>query len=158
MKLYRLARERGSLRADDLSGESAALAGGRWSPRGQRAVYACFHASTAVLELLVHSGGMLPASGLYLVTLEVTDRCIDDAYRPEPPSGWGEPGRDPRLAVETGRKWLEAGEQLAMWVPSLACPLESTVLLNPLHEDMGAVKVLDKERFLLDHRTFSGLV
>ncbi|WP_310710447.1 RES family NAD+ phosphorylase, partial [Burkholderia multivorans] len=40
MKLYRLAKERkGHYMADDLSGNGAAIAGGRWNPRGMRVLY-----------------------------------------------------------------------------------------------------------------------
>jgi RES domain-containing protein len=40
MKVYRLAKEkRGHYLADDLSGNGAAIAGGRWNPRGMRALH-----------------------------------------------------------------------------------------------------------------------
>jgi RES domain-containing protein len=133
------------------------MAGGRWSPRGKRVVYACCCASTAVLEALVHSAGLLPETGFFLVTLEIPDRCYEDAHAPAPPFGWGEISFDPRATVETGRRWLAAGEQLALRVPSVVCPLDSNVLLNPGHEDMAAVEVVAKEPFLLDPRVFSGL-
>src|SRR5258708_25551086 len=75
MKVFRLAKEKlGRYRADDLSGNGAALAGGRWNPRGVPVLYTCCHASTAVLEARVHASGLLPVANFYLVTLEVPDR------------------------------------------------------------------------------------
>ncbi|WP_146124139.1 RES family NAD+ phosphorylase, partial [Burkholderia multivorans] len=54
-----------------------------------------------------------------------------------------------------GREWLEKGEQLAMRVPSVVCPTDSNLLLNPLHPDFAAtVKVISKEPFKLDPRLF----
>ncbi|MDN7177997.1 RES family NAD+ phosphorylase [Caballeronia sp. SEWSISQ10-4 2] len=143
---------------DYLDGMGAALGGGRWSPRGKQAIYTSCRASTALLELLVHTGGMLPAAGrLHLVTLEIPDDCYESAYVPAPPPGWGELARDPRATVAIGVQWLAAQEQLAMRVPSALSPLDFNVLLNPLHEDMAAVEVVSKVPFLLDPKAFSGL-
>src|SRR5215471_13755515 len=114
MRLYRLAKERrGYYRADDLSGNGAALAGGRWNPRGMRVLYTCCHASTALLEALVHMAGLLPAGGYYLVTLEVPDSVYDDAIVPELPEGWADLTREPEETRALGRQWLEADERLA---------------------------------------------
>ena len=43
--------------------EAAIIAGGRWNPSGIWVLYACCHASTALLEALVHMAGCCrPAS------------------------------------------------------------------------------------------------
>jgi RES domain-containing protein len=78
----------GGSRADDLSGSGAALAGGRWNPRGVPALYTCCHASTAVLEARVHDSGLLPVANCYLVTLEVPDSAAWRAYVPDLPDDW----------------------------------------------------------------------
>jgi RES domain-containing protein len=156
MRVVRLAKEkRGHYAADDLSGNGAAIAGGRWNPRGMRVLYTCCHASTAVLEALVHMAGLLPAGGFFLITLDVPDPAYSAAYRPELPSDWDELTRDPMSTAEVGRQWLEAGEQLAMLVPSVVCRTDFNLLLNPLHGDMSGVRVIGKERFALDPRLFS---
>ena len=158
MRLYILVPDAGGPRQDYLDGMGAALAGGRWSPRGQRVVYTSVHASTALLELLAHTGGMLPATGrLHLVTLDMPDDLYENAYVPAPPPGWGELGREPRATVAIGAKWLDAQQQLAMRVPSALSPLDFNVLLNPLHEDMAAVEIVSKVPFLLASQAFSGL-
>ncbi|WP_175884106.1 RES family NAD+ phosphorylase [Burkholderia sp. BCC0044] len=155
MKLYRLAKERrGYYRADDLSGNGAALAGGRWIPRGMRVVYTCAHASTALLEALVHMAGLMPASGYFLVTLEVPDATYDEAFTPSLPDGWADLTQDPTATVNLGRQWIEAGERLAMRVPSVVCRTDTNLLLNPMHPDMKTVKVLSTEPFTLDPRLF----
>ncbi len=141
--------------ADDLSGNGAAIAGGRWNPRGMRVLYTCCHASTSLLEALVHMGGLLPAGGLYLVTLDVPDAVDDSAYVPDLPPDWAALSQDPMSTARLGQAWLEAGEQLAMRVPSVVCPVEFNMLLNPLHADFAAsVKVVSKEPFTLDERLF----
>ncbi|OLL33137.1 hypothetical protein BTH42_04140 [Burkholderia sp. SRS-W-2-2016] len=156
MRVYRLAKEkRGHYLADDLSGNGAALAGGRWNPRGMRVLYTCCHASTAVLEALVHMAGLLPAGGFFLVTLDVPDAAFEAAYQPQLPSDWDDLTRDPPSVAEIGRRWLEAGEQLAMVVPSVVCPSDANLLLNPMHAEMANVRVISKEPFKLDPRLFS---
>lgn len=155
MRLYRLAKERrGYYRADDLSGNGAAIAGGRWNPRGMRVLYTCCHASTALLEALVHMAGLLPAGGYFLVTLEVPDAVYDAAFVPDLPDGWADLTREPAATRALGRQWLEAGEQLGMRVPSVVCPSDFNLLLNPMHEEMASVKVVSSEPFMLDPRLF----
>ncbi|EML1597184.1 RES family NAD+ phosphorylase [Burkholderia cenocepacia] len=155
MKLYRLAKERrGYYRADDLSGNGAALAGGRWNPHGMRVVYTCLHASTALLEALVHMAGLMPAGGYHLVTLELPDAIYDEAFTPTPPDGWADLTRDPETTMKLGQQWLEAGKQLAMRVPSVVCSIDFNLLLNPSHPDMKAVKVVGTVPFTLDPRLF----
>lgn len=156
MRLYRLAKERkGHYLADDLSGNGAAIAGGRWNPRGMRVLYTCCHASTSLLEALVHMSGLLPAGGFFLVTLEVPDTVHDDAYQPDLPDDWAVLSQDPESTARIGQVWLEAGEQLAMRVPSVICPTDFNLLLNPLHADFASsVKVISKEAFALDPRLF----
>lgn len=155
MKVFRLAKEKpGRYRADDLSGMGAALAGGRWNPRGMPALYTCCHASTAVLEARVHASGLLPLTNFFLVTLEVPDAAFADAYAPALPIDWNELGRDPIATVKLAAQWLEAVQHLALRVPSVVCPSDDNLILNPAHPDMRNVRVLDKRLFTLDRRLF----
>ena len=155
MRVFRLAKEKpGHYRADDLSGNGAALAGGRWNPRGMRVLDTCCHASTSLLEALVHMTGILPAGGYYMVTLDVPDRLYDGAHVPGLPRDWAGLTRDPLSTVEIVRRWLEAGRHLAMRVPSVVCPTDFNLLLNPMHPDMPRISVVSKELFSLDPRLF----
>lgn len=156
MKVYRLAKERaGKYRADDLSGQGTALAGGRWNPHGMAVLYTCCHASTAVLEARVHASGIMPLANFYLVTLEVPDADMGRAFRPALPPDWDTLDGDPASTTEIGRAWLRAGEGLAMRVPSVVCPTDYNVLLNPQHPRMKQVTVVDKRLFEIDRRLFS---
>lgn len=155
MQVFRLAKEKpGRYLADDLSGNGAALAGGRWNPRGMPVLYACAHVSTAVLEARVHMAGLLPISNLFLVTLEVPDADIAAAFVPAIPAGWNALDHDPARTVALGREWLSAAKSLVMQVPSVVCPHEFNLLLNPLHPHMKRVSVVDKRPFSMDRRLF----
>jgi len=154
MKVFRLAKERaGRYRADDLSGSGAALAGGRWNPRGMAVLYTSCYASTALLEARVHTLGMLPAAHLFLVTLEVPDDDCVNATVPVMPDDWNALDHDPVSTVTLGRAWLEKGERLAMKVPSVVCPTDFNLLLNPRHPNMRHV-VVEKRIFDIDRRLF----
>lgn len=155
MKVFRLAKERtGRYRADDLSGAGAALAGGRWNPRGMAVLYTSCYASTALLEARVHTMGMLPAGHLFLVTLELSDSDFGNATVPEMPADWNALDHDPASTVTLGRTWLEKGETLAMKVPSVVCPTDFNLLLNPRHVNMRDVVVVDKQLLDIDRRLF----
>jgi RES domain-containing protein len=99
--------------------------------------------------------GILPAGGLFLVTLEVPDAAYEGAFEPELPADWATLTEDPVSTAQIGREWLEKGEELAMRVPSVVCPTDFNLLLNPLHMDFAAnVKVISKVPFKLDPRLF----
>lgn len=70
------------------------------------------------------------------------------------PRDWAGLTRDPLSTVEIVRRWLEAGRHLAMRVPSVVCPTDFNLLLNPMHPDMPRISVVSKELFSLDPRLF----
>ena len=155
MKVYRLAKEKpGRYKADELSGNGAALAGGRWNPRGMRVIYTCCNPSATVLETLVHLGGLMPAAQHFMVTMEVPDVSWAHARVPEVPPDRDEPGRDPQSTMTIGQKWIKEGTHLALKVPSVVCPADFNLLLNPLHTDMSSVRVVDIVPFKFDVRLF----
>ncbi|KAF1028910.1 MAG: hypothetical protein GAK40_00734 [Burkholderia plantarii] len=155
MKVYRLAKERpGSYLADDLSGVAAALTGVRWNPRGIPVLYTCVHASTSVLEAVIKMAGLLPRTDFFLVTLDVPDDLFVNAYVPDLPADWRELTRDCEATAEIGRSWAQRGRHVAMRVPSVACPVDFNLLLNPKHPHMARVKVVCKEVFRPDPQMF----
>lgn len=155
MRVYRLAKDKpGRYRADDLSGNGAALAGGRWNARGTPVLYTCVNASTAVLETRVHATGILPRANLFLVTIDVPDPLITAAYEPALPPDWNRVGATPQTTVEIGQEWVVQAGALAMKVPSVVCPADCNFILNPRHRDMRDVAVVAVEAFELDPRLF----
>ncbi|VVE56830.1 hypothetical protein PAQ31011_05147 [Pandoraea aquatica] len=154
MKLFRLAKDKpGKYRADDLSGNGAAVAGGRWNPIGMPALYTSLNASTAVLEVRVHASGFVPAANFFLVEVDIPDELIDTGYEPVLPSDWNEL-TIPTSTIEIGRQWLCEANSVAMKVRSVVCPADWNVILNPLHVDFRMVTVTRQEPFALDSRLF----
>ncbi|WP_413197441.1 RES family NAD+ phosphorylase [Pararobbsia alpina] len=60
----------------------------------------------------------------------------------------------PSSTVQIGRKWLIHRQSAAMKVPSVVCPADWNVILNPLHSDFKRVEVVRQEAFSLDARLF----
>jgi RES domain-containing protein len=155
LRLYRLAKQKpGRYRADDLSGNGAALSGGRWNARGTPVLYTSANASTAVLETRVHATGILPLRNLYLVTIEVPEELVGAAYEPVLPADWNRAGITPQTTVEIGQAWITEAKAFAMKVPSVVCSADFNYILNPRHPDMRAVTVIAVDAFTLDPRLF----
>jgi RES domain-containing protein len=155
LKVYRIAKEKaGRYRADDLSGNGAALSGGRWNARGTPVLYTSANASTAVLETRVHATGILPRANMFLVTIDVPDSLIGAAYVPDLPYDWNQPGIIPQTTIEIGQAWVTQANALAMKVPSVVCPADFNYILNPRHPDMRDVATIAVDAFELDSRLF----
>jgi RES domain-containing protein len=155
LRVYRIAKDKpGRYRADDLSGNGAALSGGRWNARGTPVLYTCANASTAVLETRVHATGILPRTNMFLVTIDVPDALIGAAYEPDLPPDWNQPGIIPQTTIAIGQAWVTQANALAMKVPSVVCPADFNYILNPRHPDMRDVASIAVDPFNLDPRLF----
>jgi RES domain-containing protein len=143
--------------ARTLDGEGASLAGGRWNSRGVPALYASSHLSLCVLEVLVN----IPA-GLRddLKVFEAVHLSIpDDTGTAQIAIG----EFDAMLAAPdslaacraAGDRWIEAGRELVLAVPSIIVPEEQNLILNPTHPRMRDVAIVSTRRFRFDARLFA---
>ena len=121
-----------------LSGEGAARYGGRWSPKGLRAVYCSENSSLAALEVLVN----LPRPSMFpsyrVLDLDVPDGSIVAA-----------PVRI-AAAGQAGAELLRT--HLAIMAPSAVNPLECNVVINPAHPDFDKVRPGTIRPFVFDRR------
>jgi len=148
MILYRIAR---CPYANDLSGTGARLYGGRWSSIGKAVLYLASSSSLAVLEVLVHLQPLLVPDDYCRMEVEVPDDNILSVKINELPADW----RDispPQILTRFGDSFIKEGKYLLLKVPSSIVPTEFNYLLNPAHQDMGKVKLLNKEPFDFDSR------
>ena len=121
-----------------LSGEGAARYGGRWSPRGMRAVYCSESSSLAALEVLVNLARPSTFPGYRILDLDVPDGSIVAA-----------PTRITD-ARRTGAELLRT--HLAIMAPSAVNPLERNVVINPAHPDFDKVRPGRIRPFVFDRR------
>lgn len=149
MLVYRIGLARAASVADQAYGST--LAAGRWhslrdglaqaaGPR--RVIYAASSRALAQLEKRVHANGLAPV-GQALFSLKLPTRLV--------PANALSKGLDPQwrdsesVSQAFGDQWLDAGRDLALWVPSFVEPLEHNLIINALHPRLAEV-VLVKER------------
>ncbi len=132
-----------------LTGEGAALRGGRWNSVGTAVIYASSYLSLALVELLVHVDSLDLPGNLIAYELEFPDIRLEQLERPRLPQEWR---NDLRVTRALGDEWAESARSMALGVPSTVVAQESNILLNPGHLRFTDVKVLIEEPFHLDPR------
>ena len=150
MELFRIIQDEF---ANDLSGNGARLFGGRWNSEGVFALYTSFTRSMALLETLAHTPANLLNIKIYqLVTLSVPDNELAAVILlSDLPVGWDVPDTRP-LTKRLGDKFLRDKTSLLLSVPCVQMPEEINYVINPLHPDMGKVKISHKRRIYFDSR------
>lgn len=148
MHAYRLAKAQYAA----LDGEGARLYGGRWNSRGVAMVYLASSASLALVELLVHlNPGVIPPE-MVLLTIEIPDDIASETLHPLPGDWNLDP---PPLACQmAGDRWARSARSAIMRVPSVIVPMESNLLLNPLHPESRRINTIKTESFPFDSRFF----
>ena len=65
----------------------------------------------------------------------------------------------PSSTQDIGGEWLDQGQSVGLVVPSAAVPagLEKNIVLNPRHQDISQLKLIESTEELYNHRIFSGL-
>lgn len=132
-----------------ISGEGAALAGGRRNSRGVRVVYASSTQAWAVLELLVHLNPM-PRLDLRLFQVEFPDSDVqvvpdsqlpgDRRAHPPPPS-----------TQQVGDAWVAAAGSAVLALPGVLTG-ERNYLLNPAHPGFARLRIDSPQVLDLDPR------
>lgn len=126
-RLWRIATQGPSWRADDVSGQGAANDPGRWNSMGLPVIYASTSIALACLETVVHvTGNQCLPLRRWLVSIDVPaehwqQRLSWDATPAGTSSrGWGD-------------RWLLGQGSLIALVPSVIVPEECNALINPAH-------------------------
>ncbi len=145
---YRIVQEQWAATAMD--GEGARLFGGRWNPVGVPAVYLAESRALAALEIVVHAPREAMRLEWCLIEVEVPDEWIEVVNPKTLPADWQVLPSSPG-ARDFGGTWLQNGA-LALRLPSVVIPEESTLLLNPRSPKVGKLKVSKPQEFRFDPR------
>lgn len=121
-----------------LSGDGAARYGGRWNPKGTRAVYCSENSSLAALETLANLVRPSSFPAHRVLDLVVPDDMIAVA------------DSSAKDTASLGAQLLR--QNLAMTAPSAVNPLERNVVINPMHRDFERIQIGSIRPFLLDER------
>ena len=152
MELYRVTRQKYE---KDLTGNGAAVSGGRWNEIGHPALYAASSRSLAILETLVHLRRAQPPADYRIMVLYVPDSMplmsISDRQLPE---SWK---TDEDYTKRIGSEWLTVNDVLLLRVPSVIVRAEYNYVLNPAQAFFSDVQVVAVEPIEFDYRFFQKL-
>lgn len=146
MIVYRIANEAFK---EDLSGEGAAIYGGRWNSIGIKLVYTSHSISLTILESLVHLRTDIIPLSQYLLSLEIPEKEVVEVSIDKIKTNWY---NEPEYTQWIGDQFVENGQALLLQVPSVIVPQEKNILINPLHKDFKKVKLISTELLQLDKR------
>jgi len=116
--------------------EGALLYPGRWNTALSPLIYTSEHYSTAMLEKLVHSNGVLPPNQHYIkITIPngVSYEIFETARHP----AWD--GKNEKICKDFGEKWFREKRSALLIVPSIPARIENNHLINPVHPDAAAI-------------------
>ncbi|HEY0289418.1 MAG TPA: RES family NAD+ phosphorylase [Pseudomonas sp.] len=149
MEVWRIAK---ASSVDDLSGQDAALNGGRWNHREHCAVYAGLTPALCALETFVHAAEV-PRWPLKIVRLKLPDIAAlywQPTFAQLPP-GWNAcPADIP--SMDFGTTWLNNNEHLGLIVPSAMLNQAQHIMLNPRHKAISQIEVVDMSDLFYDRR------
>jgi RES domain-containing protein len=150
MEVYRITQQEF---AEDLTGNGARLFGGRWNSEGFFALYVSSSRSLALLETLAHTPAkMLDVRVYHLIALSVPENMLTQKVSVKNLlPGWDAPDTRP-FTKKIGDTFLSNKRNLMLEVPSVIMPEEINFVINPLHQDMKQVKVINKRRIYFDNR------
>lgn len=147
MIVYRITNE---AYRNDISGTGAALFGSRWNSKGIHLLYTSHSISLSILESLVHLKQNQIPPFQYLLHIQLPDeKSIAEISFKKIKNGWQ---KDLGYTQWIGDQFIQNKQNLFLKVPSVIVPQESNVLLNPLHNEYKAVKIIASELLELDKR------
>lgn len=124
------------------------LAPGRWhslrsGAPARRLIYCAGSRALAQLEKRVHANGIAPV-GQALFRLELPGGLVvQTAQAVRLPEHWR---HSDALTQAFGDQWLDAGTELALWVPSIAEPAEYNLIIHALHPRLSQVALAAENR------------
>jgi RES domain-containing protein len=151
---YRITKEK---YARDLSGtgrrgNGAYLNGGRWNEPGVYMLYTASSVALATLETLAHIRKDITPKGFVLVTLYLPDIDIPKLEdHLDLKEQWHKLPPYEAFTKEIGNTEVFKNH-LFISVPSAVTLKDRNFLLNPLHQDISSVKIVDTEPYDFDQR------
>lgn len=141
MKLWRIAAEKRSYAADDLSGIGAAKSPGRWNDERQAVVYCAPSIAIAVLETAAHIEDVALPLNRFLVQIDIPDdvwALHEQLVAGQLPVAWDAIPAG-LASVQIGSAWLASNRSPILLVPSVVVPEEWAALINPDHPLSGRI-------------------
>ena len=135
---------------DDLAGTGAALYGGRWNSKGIYILYTAATASLALLETIVHTS-TFPKQDFCMLEIDIPDNKVLELKEKQLPADWRK-FPSPSALKKIGDTFCRNREYLVLKIPSVILPEEYNYLINPEHPDFKKIKVIKKNKIIIDER------
>ena len=131
-----------------LTGQGAALKGGRWNSVGVEMIYTAGNRSLAMAEVAVHfSWGTLP-SNFRMMTIEIPSSVsMVSLSANELPEGWNI-FPPPPFTKLFGDRFIVEKVSAVLKVPSVVTPGDFNYLINPFHPDFAKINIVSVDSFL----------
>ncbi|HEX8986546.1 MAG TPA: RES family NAD+ phosphorylase [Rhodocyclaceae bacterium] len=153
-RVWRIATNAPTYKADDLSGTGAKITGGRWNSVNVPVVYCAGSIALATLETVVHlEADDLPLNR-YLVAVDIPPAVWKrrETYTDKTaPPGW-DAVPAALTSTEFGDEWVMQQRSAVIELPSVIVPDELNVLINPAHPDAKKIKATIERKWLYDSR------
>jgi RES domain-containing protein len=120
-----------------LDGSGAMRYGARWNSPGRRVIYASEIYSGALLEILVHTSGGMPAEQVF-VEIEIPAGVSVESVAPGEIPGWDTPSFE--SARKFGDRWYDERRSAVLLVPSVVTRVERNVMLNQDHPELPRIR------------------
>ncbi len=148
--MFRLCKERFS--ASALTGEGARRYSGRWNEASVAMVYCATSPALAAMEFFVHLDPSVAPDDLVMVQLELpAELTVERVAADSLPRDWRS---HDSASAEIGSNWARSGRSVALEVPSVVVEGDWNVLLNPLHAQFRAIKMVRQTAWHYDSRMF----
>lgn len=125
---------------------------GRWNTPSTPMIYASEHYSTALLEKLVHAGGVLPPNQ-HFVTITIPNGIAYEMVTEHTLPGWH--AADGGVSKDHGARWVTERRTAILIVPSVVARLDRNILINPDHPDAVGIAHGLPEPIWWDSRLFA---
>ncbi len=112
--------------------EGSRLYPGRWNTASSPVIYTSEHYSTAMLEKLAHTNGIMPQNQHYIcikIPNGTTYEVFSEAHHPT----WAMENEE--LCKDFGEKWFRELRSALLIVPSIPARIERNFIINPHHHD-----------------------
>lgn len=138
-----------------LDGAGGLYVAGRWHSKGHPVLYCTLNPATALLETLVHIDIDAEDRPNRFQVLKITGPDSLSRERigaSSLPPGWQS---DFLLTQDIGGQWLAEKRTLLLEIPSVLAPETWNVLVNPLHRQIGKLRIAALYEHPFDARFFA---
>jgi len=116
-------------------------------------LYCALSESLAMLELRVHSPHPYPRTR-WKFAIDVPDDALTEVPVEQLPRGWDALPAGP-ASKRYGDHWVQQRSSLGLLVPSVVASEEKNLMINPSHPRFQEIRVISKQRVMLDKRLYS---